>query len=256
MKKITALSEKQLEKYSRQILISDIGYKGQLTLMNASVVVLGCGGLGSSALGSLAMSGIQRIGIVDFDKVSLSNLNRQSLFGEKDIGLDKVIVAKKKILSINPEILIESHNTKLTKNNINKILYKFKFVLDCTDNFRSRYLINDYCYHNKKILISAALHNFEIQLFNIKAWKNNKNPCYRCIFPKHKNLNKIGNCADMGIISPVAGIGGMLQAMSLIKQIIKPCEKDFKKFLIHDLMNMSQKNINVTKDNNCILCKK
>ena len=100
MKKITALSEKQLEKYSRQILISDIGYKGQLTLMNASVVVLGCGGLGSSALGSLAMSGIQRIGIVDFDKVSLSNLNRQSLFGEKDIGLDKVIVAKKKFFQL------------------------------------------------------------------------------------------------------------------------------------------------------------
>jgi molybdopterin-synthase adenylyltransferase len=254
MKKITTLNDGQLERFSRQILIDKFGYKGQLSLMNSSVLIIGCGGLGSAAINYLVMSGLGHIGIIDYDKVDISNLSRQSLFDERDIGLSKVEVAKRKILTINSDISLNCYNLKVTKNNISELLDPYKFILDCSDNFNTRYLINDACYRQNKILISAALHNFEIQLFNFKAWANTSNPCYRCIFPKFKGMRSIGNCNDLGIISPVAGIGGLFQAMAVINNIINTNNSRFREFIIFDSFNMNQTKIKVKKNNKCILC--
>lgn len=256
MKKITKLNDEQLERFSRQILIDKFGYKGQLSLINTSVLIIGCGGLGSAAINYLVMSGIGKIGIVDFDRVDKSNLSRQSLFDENDIGILKVNAAKKKILSINSAISLNTYNFKVTKNNISKILEPYNYILDCSDNFSTRYLINDSCFKQKKILISAALHKFEIQLFSFKAWKNNNNPCYRCIFPKFRGINNIGNCGDLGIISPVAGIGGLFQAMTVINHIIDNNNSRFREFIIFDSLGMTQTKIKVKKNNECKLCKK
>ena len=255
MKKFTALNDSQLERFSRQILIEKFGYQGQLSLMNSSVLIIGCGGLGSAAISYLVMAGLGHIGIVDYDKVDISNLSRQSLFDEKDIGMLKVDAAKKKIVSINSNISLNTYNLKVTKKNIFKLLEPYKFILDCSDNFSTRYLVNDACYQQKKILISAALHNFDIQLFNFKAWESVNNPCYRCIFPKFKGIRKISNCNDLGIISPVAGIGGLFQAMAVINNIINSNNSRFREFIIFDSFNMTQTKIKVKKNNKCIICK-
>jgi len=167
MKKIRSFSEKNIERFSRQILIDEIGPKGQLNIMNSSIIVIGCGGLGTAAISYLSMLGIGRISIVDNDIVSLSNLNRQSLFSEGDIGEKKVKVAKKRIISINSEIDVQISTRRVRKENIKELIKNYEIVLDCTDNFKSRYIINDECFKQRKILISAALHSFEVQLFAV-----------------------------------------------------------------------------------------
>ena len=257
MKKIKKLSDKQQEKYSRQILMNQIGGKGQLSIINSSVLVIGCGGLGTSAISYLAMAGIGKIGIVDFDKVSLSNLNRQSLFTEKDIGRLKVDVVEEKVKLINSDINLIKKNTRITASNLPNLLKNFKIVLDCTDNFKSRYIINNFCHKYRKILISAALFNFEVQLFTFKSWERKaKFPCYNCIFPNIKQMNGMGNCSELGIIANVAGLGGILQASMVLNLILKPKNYFYKEFLIYDCSTTTQKKIFIKKNTNCIVCNK
>lgn len=255
IKKITKLTEKELERFSRQIIIEKVGYEGQLALMNTSVLIIGCGGLGSSAIMNLAMSGIKNIGVIDYDEVDISNLNRQALFAEDNVGQSKIEVAKNKILSINSKINLNLFNEKMNKKNAKKIIKNYQYILDCTDNFTSRYLINEVCFKEKKTLISAALYNFEIQLFIFKAWSSKSNPCYNCIFPKIKNSSKIQNCDDLGIIGPVANMGGLLQAMSVLRQVLKIEKNSYKEFLLFDMQNFSQKKIIVSKNTDCSICK-
>lgn len=256
MRKLTSINDLQLEKFGRQIILKEIGLTGQLKIMNSSVLIIGCGGLGTSALIYLAMTGLNNIGIIDYDKVSLSNLNRQLLFKDKDIGKSKVEIAAKIVRDINPEVNLMPFNKKLNSQNINKIIRDFSIILDCSDNFKTRYLVNRKCHEHKKILISSALHNFEIQLFNFKSWFSSSNPCYECIFPQNKITGDIGNCNDLGIISPIAGFGGILQAISVIKIIINKSKEMFNNFTIYDGLNMNQKIISIKKNSDCSICKK
>ena len=249
------LNEEQEERYSRQIIVDEFGLKGQLALLNSNVLIIGCGGLGTAALTYLSMSGIGRIGIVDFDKISLSNLSRQMLFDEKEVGKSKVKIAMKKITSINSRTELKIFEEKISKKNIKKIFKDYEIVLDCTDNFKSRYLINDACFKNKKILISAALHSFEIQLFCFKAWENESNPCYRCIFPESDLTENIGNCDSFGIISSVAGLGGLFQSLCVVKAILKKDQRMYNEFLMYDCLNLNQKKISYQKNPNCSICK-
>lgn len=256
MKKIKSFTDRDIERFSRQILIEEIGPKGQLDIMNSSVIIIGCGGLGTAAVTYLSMLGTGKIGIVDNDVVSLSNLNRQSLFSEQDIGQKKVIVAKKKIISVNSEIEVQISTSRVNKENIKDLIKNYEIVLDCTDNFESRYIINDECYRERKILIAAALHSFEVQLFAFKAWSGKNNPCYRCIFPKQKISSEIGNCNDHGIVSPVAGLGGILQSNYVVNAILRKNSSMFKQLLIYNCLNSNQSKINYKKDKNCKICNK
>tara|TARA_A100001388_G_scaffold274072_1_gene257066 strand:+ start:352 stop:1119 length:768 start_codon:yes stop_codon:yes gene_type:complete len=255
MKKVKTLNDHELEKFSRQIILEKIGETGQLKIINSSILIVGCGGLGTSAATYLSMSGILNFGLVDFDKVTLSNLNRQLMYTENDIGKKKINVLGKKLKEINSKIQIEFFDTKFNKKNSQEILKNYKIVLDCTDNFPTRYEINRTCYLNKKILISSALYNYEVQLFAFKAWSNKNLPCYNCIFPQNKKDIPYGNCNDQGIISSVAGIGGLLQANMVLNIVTNARDDKFKEFVIFNCESNKSTNIKVKKDKRCKICR-
>lgn len=241
-----------LEKYSRQIIMGQIGIDGQKKISNSSIAIVGCGGLGTSAAQYLSMSGVGNITLIDHDSVALSNLNRQTLFTEKDIGKSKCMVLSRRIKSINESIELCHYQKKITNLNINQYLGKPSIILDCTDNFESRFIINKFCHSEKKILISAALQNFDIQAFIFSSWSDNTNPCYKCIFPNLKNDANL-SCDDMGIVASVAGLGGLIQANLALNHILK-LRNNFKEFILFDCLNFDIKKIVVSKNKNCQEC--
>ena len=206
----------QIRRFEKQIILKKIGLSGQRKIFSSNVVIIGLGGLGCPLLTYLSASGVQKIGIVDYDKVEISNLNRQTLFCQNDIGKFKVNQAKSAIKKLNKNINIITFKKKLNKKNIKKILMKFDIICDGTDNYNTRYLINDFCVKNKKILISSAISKFDGQLmkFNFKK----KSPCFRCFMPDQPDLEN--NCQSEGIFSPVAGVMGSLQANEVLKTIL------------------------------------
>ena len=206
----------QFKRFEKQIILKNIGLAGQKKIFAANVLIIGLGGLGCPLLTYLVSSGVGKIGIVDFDKVEISNLNRQTLFNPSDVGKFKVDQAKKAINKINKKIKIISFKKKITFKNIKKILSSFDIICDGTDNYNSRYLINDYCVKNKKILISSAISKFDGQLMKFDFKK--KGPCYRCFMPSPPDNEN--NCQTEGIFSPVAGIMGTLQANEALKCIL------------------------------------
>jgi len=206
----------QFKRFEKQIILKKIGLAGQKKISSANVLIIGMGGLGCPLLTYLAASGVGKIGIVDFDKVEISNLNRQTLFNTNDIGKFKVDQAKKAINKINNKIKIIPFKIKLTSKNIKKIFNNFSIICDGTDNYNTRYLINDYCVKNKKTLISSAISKFDGQLMKFDFKK--KGPCYRCFMPSPPNFEN--NCQTEGIFSPVAGIMGSLQANEVLKSIL------------------------------------
>ena len=210
------IDSSQFKRFEKQIILKKIGLAGQKRIFSANVLVIGLGGLGCPLLTYIASSGVGKIGIVDFDKVEISNLNRQTLFSPSDIGKFKVNQAKKAINKINKKIKVIPFKKKLTSKNIKKIFSSFDIICDGTDNYNTRYLINDFCLKNKKILISSAISKFDGQLmkFNFKK----KGPCYRCFIPSPPDFEN--NCETEGIFSPVAGIMGSLQANEVLKCIL------------------------------------
>ena len=206
----------QFKRFEKQIILKKIGLAGQKKISSANVLIIGMGGLGCPLLTYLAASGVGKIGIVDFDKVEISNLNRQTLFNTNDIGKFKVDQAKKAINKINSKIKIIPFKIKLTSKNIKKTFNNFSIICDGTDNYNTRYLINDYCLKNKKTLITSAISKFDGQLIKFDFKK--KGPCYRCFMPSPPNFEN--NCQTEGIFSPVAGIMGSLQANEVLKSIL------------------------------------
>ena len=242
------ISLQQYQRFEKQIILKKIGLAGQKKIFSSNVLVAGIGGLGCPLITYLAASGIGKIGILDFDKVELSNLNRQTLFSSSDLGKFKVQQAKKYINKVNKKIKIITFNKKLTSKNIEKILKKFDIICDGTDNYNTRYLINDYCVKNKKILVSAAISKFDGQLmkFNFKK----KGPCYRCFMPEAPAEEN--NCQTEGIFSPVAGIIGSLQANEVLKTILNI--KDFmnNNMLIFDSLKTKFRKVKITINPRCI----
>ena len=236
------------KRFEKQIILKKIGIKGQKKILSSNVLVIGMGGLGCPLVTYLASSGVGKIGIVDFDKVEISNLNRQMLFGVNDIGKFKVDQVKKKIKNLNNKIKIISFKKKLTIKNIKKISKDFDIICDGTDNFNTRYLINDYCFKNKKILISAAISKFDGHLlkFNFKK----KGPCYRCFMPEIPNAEN--NCETEGIFSPVAGIMGSLQANEVLKSILDTKNDLTNQLLIFDGLKTQLRKIKISINQKCI----
>ncbi len=234
------------------MIMDQVGIKGQDKIMKTAISIIGCGGLGTSVAQYLSMSGISNFSLVDYDSIVMSNLNRQTLFTEKDIGRKKSEVLSKKIKEINNLAKIAYFDEKVTSSNIHNFIDKKSIVLDCTDNFQSRLLINEYCNHNKKILVSAAIQNFDIQAFKLAPWMNDENPCYKCIFPELINDNE-ESCDEMGIISSVAGLAGLLQANLTINYILG-LNTNFNEFILLDCINLDMKKISIKKDKHCKIC--
>jgi len=236
------------KKFEKQIILKKIGVSGQRKILSSSVLVVGVGGLGCPLITYLAASGIGKIGIVDHDKIELSNLNRQTLFGISDLGKLKVEQAKKSINKLNKKIKITVFKEKLTSKNIKNILKKFDIICDGTDNFYTRYLINDYCQKNKKILISGAISKFDGHLlkFNFKK----KGPCYRCFMPEIPDTKN--DCQSEGIFSPVAGIMGSLQASEVLKSILNSKNDLTSQILIFDALKTEFRKLKVSINKKCI----
>ena len=204
-------TKKQIDRYSRQIVLKKVGIIGQKKLLKSSVLIIGAGGLGSPIAIYLAALGIGKIGIVDKDKIEISNLSRQIIFDASDIKKKKSNVAVKKLKKINPDIHVQSFNKKVTANNINDIANSFNFLVDGSDNFRTRFLINDYCLKKKKILVSGAINKFDGQVYTFNFSKK-KSPCLRCFIPNAPIDPDIDNCEYEGVLGTIGGIIGTIQA--------------------------------------------
>tara|TARA_B100001175_G_scaffold296976_1_gene286355 strand:- start:1362 stop:2105 length:744 start_codon:yes stop_codon:yes gene_type:complete len=238
----------QFKRFEKQIILKKIGLAGQKKIFSGNVLIIGMGGLGCPLLTYLAASGVGKIGIVDFDKVEVSNLNRQTLFNEKDIGKYKVDQAKKAIHKINKKIKIITFKQKLTFKNIKKIFNSYDIICDGTDNYNTRYLINDYCVKNKKILISSAISKFDGQLMKFNFTK--KGPCYRCFMPIPPDFEN--NCQTEGIFSPVAGIMGSLQANEVLKTILNSKNDHNNQVLIFDALNNEFRKSRISINPKCV----
>ena len=241
------ITKKQIDRYSRQIILKKIGIIGQKKILNAKVLIIGAGGLGSPIAIYLAALGVGNIGIVDKDKVEISNLNRQIIFEDKDIKKRKSAVAATKIKKINPDIKVRHYQANLNKINIHKIAIKYDFIIDGSDNFRTRFLINDYCLKNKKVLISSAISKYDGQIFNFDFRK--KGPCLRCFMPSEPTDAE--NCESEGIMSTLAGIAGSLQANEVIKSILKIGKPLNGEIMIFNSLNLNFRKIKLKKNINC-----
>ena len=243
-----SLNLSEFKRFEKQIILKKIGISGQKKLQESKVLIIGMGGLGCPLLTYLASAGIYNIGIVDQDKVELSNLNRQILFNTADIGKYKVIQAKSKIIKIYKKIKIKTFNQKVSVSNINKISKNYDIICDGTDNFNTRYIINDHCKKNKKILISAAISRFDGQLFKFNFKKGG--PCFRCFMPE-KPIQE-NNCETEGIFSPVAGMLGSLQANEVLKTILGLKDDLDNNFLIFNSLKMTLRKIKINVNSDCL----
>ena len=235
------------KKYYKQLLLKKIGVIGQNKILNAKVLVVGAGGLGCPLMLYLAYSGVGNIGIVDNDRIELSNLSRQILFTKNDIGKHKTVIAKKIIKKINKNIIIKIFTKRMNNLNINEIAKNYSIICDGTDNFRTRYLINDYCIKNKKILISAAISKFDGQLFNFDFRK--KTACFRCFMPE--TPNEEFNCDTDGVLTTLAGIAGSLQANEVIKSILGKKNPLDANIVIFNAIENNFRKVKLLKNPNC-----
>ena len=238
---------RQFKRFEKQIVLKKIGIRGQKKIFESKVLLIGVGGLGCPLLTYLAASGVGTLGIVDHDKVELSNLNRQTLFVASDVGKFKVIQAKNHINKVNKKIKIKAFKQKVSKSNIKSVIKGFDIICDGTDNYETRYIINDQCKKSKKILISAAISKFDGHLFKFNFKK--KGCCYRCFMPdKPKTEN---NCNAEGIFSPVAGILGSLQANEVLKTILNFKEDLSNQMIIFNAIKSNFKSIKLGRNPYC-----
>jgi len=246
------ISNTELLRYAKQIILKKIGISGQKKISAAKVLITGVGGLGCPLALYLANTGIGNIGIIDNDKVDISNLNRQVLFNTDDIGKHKVVQAKKFLNKTNKKIKINIYKNRLNEKNIKKILSKYDIICDCSDNFTTRYLLNSFCFKSKKILISAAISKFDAHIFNFNFTKNI--PCYECFMPEIPDEDN--KCDAEGILPTVAGIAGSLQANEVIKSVLGQKNELVGKMIIFNTFNLNFRKVKLTKNSNCLCCSK
>ncbi|NAZ23836.1 MAG: thiazole biosynthesis adenylyltransferase ThiF [Thermocrinis sp.] len=247
-------TEEQIKRYARHIILPEVGGKGQEKLLNSKVLVIGAGGLGSPAILYLAAAGVGTIGIVDFDVVDLSNLQRQIIHNTERVGTPKVESARRTVEMLNPDVKVITYNTRISKENIIDIIKDYDVVLDGTDNFPTRFLINDACYFAGKPLVSAAMLRFEGQVSVFDFRMKEQSPCYRCLFPEPPPPGLVPSCQEAGILGSIGGIMGCIQATEAIKLILGIGEPLVGKLLIMDALSMDFRKVKLRKDPNCPLC--
>ncbi len=244
------MNDQQLLRYSRQIMLPEVGIEGQEVLLGSTMLLIGMGGLGAPTALYLAAAGVGHLIIADFDTVELSNLQRQVIHHTNDIGKLKVDSAKQKMQAINPTIKITSVSD-LDENNLPKWLELCDIVLDGTDNFDTRFKINQACVASKKPLVSAAVIRFEGQLSVFKGYDANQ-PCYQCLYSTNGNSDE--NCTDNGILAPVAGMLGTMQALQALKVALNLGEQLVGKLLIIDALDLTFRAVTISKDPDCPIC--
>ena len=232
------LNKNQIERYSRQIILKNIGASGQKKIIQSKVLIIGMGGLGCSVAEFLTRTGVGVLGVIDYDNVDLSNIHRQSLFDMDDLKKPKVDVAKKKLKKINPKTKIKSYKIRLNKKNFNNIVNQYEYIVDATDNFKTKYLINDFCKISNKFLVTGAISKFDGHIFTFD-FKNKKTPCIRSFFQEDQIPDDILNCEYEGILGTVAGIVGTIQANEILKKILNIGKNLNGHVLILDLLNLN-----------------
>ena len=243
-------SKKQIERYSRQIILKKIGVIGQKKLLNSSVLIVGAGGLGSPIAIYLAALGIGKIGIIDKDKVEISNLSRQIIFSTSNIKKNKSSIAINKLKKMNPDIKLRSFNKRLSEKNINQIAKNFDLIVDGSDNFRTRFLINDYCLKFKKILVSGAISKFDGQVYTFNFSKK-KSPCLRCFIPNTPHDPDIDNCEYEGVLGTLGGKIGSIQANEVVKEILEIGDTLCGYVLIIDGLKNTFRKVKLNKRTDC-----
>ena len=246
----TRFTEDQIKRYSRHIILPQVGGKGQRKLLESSVLLVGAGGLGSPAALYLAAAGVGRLGIVDFDTVDLSNLQRQILHHVRDVGRPKVDSAQDTIRDINPDVKVVPYRTQLTSENILDIIKDYDVVLDGTDNFPTRYLINDACVMGGKPNVHGSIFLFEGQATTFVPGRG----CYRCLYPNPPPPGTVPSCAEAGVLGVLPGIVGTIQAIEAIKLVVGIGEPLVNRLLLFDALTMEFRTLKVRRDKNCPMC--
>lgn len=247
------LTDAQLDRYARHIILKEIGGAGQQKLLRARVLVIGAGGLGAPLLMYLAAAGVGTLGVVDDDVVSLSNLQRQIVHASGAIGRAKTESAATTLAAINPEVRVIQHPVRLTAANALDLIAGYDVVADGSDNFPTRFLVNDACFLARKPLVSAALGQFEGQLATFRGYEADR-PCYRCLFPEPPPAGTGPSCAEAGVLGAVAGVMGTLQAVEVIKEILAIGRSMAGRLLIYHALDAAFRTIRVLPDPTCALC--
>jgi adenylyltransferase/sulfurtransferase len=246
------LTEDQIYRYSRNILIPEIGGTGQKKLLNSKIFCIGAGGLGSPIALYLAAAGVGTIGIADSDNVDISNLQRQVIHSTDDIGKTKTSSARQRLNKLNPEVKIIEYSQLISEQNIRDIIRGYDIVIDGSDNFATRYIVNDACFFEKKTLVSGAVLQFEGQVSLFKPHLGG--PCYRCLFPEIPPQGVIASCQEAGIIGAVAGIVGSIQSLEAIKEILEIGNSLDGRLLVINTLSMEITELKINKLDDCPLC--
>ena len=247
------LSSNELTRYSRHLLLDEVGRNGQLRLKQSRVLVIGMGGLGSPISLYLAAAGVGTIGIVDFDAVELSNLQRQILHSTDSVGKKKTQSAQKRLLEVNPEVNVIVHEERISVDNALALIGDYDVIIDGTDNFQTRYLVNDACVLGKKPLVYGSIFRFEGQA---TVFSPPQGPCYRCIYPDPPEAGAVPNCAEGGVLGVLAGVIGSIQAAEAIKLLLGKGQSLMGRLLLYDALEANFDTLNLKRNPNCPLCGK
>lgn len=248
------LTDSQIDRYARHIMLREVGGEGQSKLLSSSALIVGAGGLGAPMLLYLAAAGVGRIGIVDDDVVDLSNLQRQVIHDTAGIGVPKVDSAAARIAAINPDVKVEVHKTRLNRSNVMDIIAGYDVVADGTDNFATRFLLNDACYLAGRTLVSAAMLRFDGQLSTFKAHCGDPHPCYRCIFREPPPPGMIPSCSEGGVLGALAGTMGSLQAVELLKELLGIGDSLSGRLLMYSALETGFRTVKIRRDPDCPVC--
>ena len=246
-----SIEKKEIERFSRQIILKNIGIFGQKKIQQAKVLIIGAGGLGCPVAEFLTRAGVGFIGIVDNDSVSLSNIHRQSLYNNNDLKKSKVKCAKIKLNKINSKTSIKVYNTRLDEKNAANLINQYDFIVDGSDNFKTKFLINKFSLKLKKYLVVGAISKFDGHIFTYN-FNNKKIPCLKCFFQEDEITDEILNCEHEGVLGTVAGTIGLLQANEVLKQILNIGKNLDSQILILDLLNLNFRKVKIKKNKKCI----
>jgi molybdopterin/thiamine biosynthesis adenylyltransferase len=248
------ISDDQLHRYARHIILDEVGEDGQARLLATKVLVVGAGGLGAPLVHYLAAAGIGTLGIVDDDEVELSNLQRQTLFRSDQVGRPKVACAAEVVEALNPDVRVRPYQRRLTADNAAEIVAGYDIVADGSDNFTTRYVLNDACFFARRPLVGAALLRFDGQLATFKAYVEGNHPCYRCLFPEAPPRDLVPRCEEAGIFGAIAGVMGSLQATEVLKEALGLGESLSGRLLLYDGLQGTFATMRTRRDPACALC--
>jgi molybdopterin/thiamine biosynthesis adenylyltransferase len=248
------LTDAQFERYARHLILEEVGEEGQARLMASRVLVVGAGGLGSPLLLYLAAAGVGTLGVIDDDMIDLSNLQRQIIHPTERIGMRKVDSARQTLAAVNPEVVVETHALRLDASNAAELVARYDLVADGSDNFATRYLLNDVCFAGRRTLVGAALAPFDGQLSTFKAYLGPPHPCYRCLFREPPPADLVPRCETAGILGAVAGVVGTLQATEVLKELLGLGDSLSGTLLLYDALRAGFHKIALPRDPDCPTC--